>query len=407
MPEPLDREAFLRAVAEAVDLQPGEVAEVREEINGHLSDAAAGWREAGLDADDAERRAIASLGDPAELGRELGEARHTRRRLLAAVGGAALSVFGFGLASLVLMWLLALGVIACSILALMTLQQVTGISVTQWLTGPAASVGSVVVGGLWFAWMGWVLPARVARRFGRSVRGVRLGVGLAGLVVGSVLLWCLLSADLDWVLAIGLPLGPVAFLLGAFRSSEGLDALPRTTPRLRLGLFSFAVVSTLALGSISALMAEPPQSWVSNTDSLGHAWNSDPVLGAADGVVIDLGDGPLGGRQRFASFALPERVSLAEFTNRFAAFELDVWPVSFAGREMQYGAVPLAARSVPASSEMTIRDLDVPALRTPVLVETVAVLVARDGTRILLGEFGPNKTPAWHGTLLDWWVAGR
>jgi hypothetical protein len=62
VPEPLDRDAWLARVATSLDLPGPMAADVVEELAGHLDDASAAWRDAGLDPVDADRRAVRSLG---------------------------------------------------------------------------------------------------------------------------------------------------------------------------------------------------------------------------------------------------------------------------------------------------------------------------------------------------------
>lgn len=401
MPEPRDREAFLRAVADAVDLQPGEVGEVLEELASHLSDAADGWRRAGYDPSDAERRAIRSLGDPVELGRELGRARHRRRQLLAAAGGAVFSALGLGAVSFVVVGLLAAAVVLCSLYAFWAVVQVTGLQYSGWLTGSVANVGTVVLAALWFGWLGWALPARVARRAGRSVRGVRGPVAVLGFLLGSAMLWTLFSTEMDWVLAVGLPFTPIAFLLAALRPSPRIALVPRTTARQRLAVLAVAVAATTAVGFASA--APRDAWWSGDFSALGGNASRDPVLSGA-GWGIDWGDVTGSGTGQFAAFVTGDGVSTAALAERYPTFRLEAWPVVRTDHRLVLGAAPLAASSVPVSSETDVRDLVLPVLRTPVEVEFAAVLVARDGSRVLLGATGPTPTPPWRGTLLDWWL---
>ncbi len=404
MPDPLDRATFLLRVADAVDLQPAEVGEVLEELTSHLSDAAAGWRAAGLDVDDAEQRAIRSLGDPATLGHELGRARHRRRHLLAAVGGAAFSALGFGAASLAMVWLLAAAVVLCALSALIAITQVTGMSGSGWLTGPSASVGTVVLAVLWFAWMGWALPARVARRVGRSVRGVRLAVGIGGLVAWSVVLWTLYSTDMDWILAIGLPLGPVAFLLAALRPATSVTTFPRTTARGRLALLLAVVAATTGAGFATVQANDSSSWWSGDVSSIGVASDTEPLL-AGSGSPVNWGD-VQGGPGLFASYVVGDPSRVAAFEQRFSTFRLEVWPVTVVDHQVNLGPAPLAVAATPVASEMVV-GLDVPSPRSPVQVEAVVVLVARDGTRVVLDPGGLDRTPPWKGTLLDWWCTSR
>ncbi len=406
MPEPLDRTAFLLRVADAVDLQPAEVGEVLEELSSHLSDAAAGWREAGLDPDDAEQRAIRSLGDPATLGRELGQARHSRKQLLSAVGGGVWSALTFGLWSYLTIWLVAIGVLAASVLVGQAVVRGLGLSYSGWLTGPLESAATVVVIAVWFAWIGWVLPARVATRAGRSVRGVRNAVGVAGLVAASALLWTVPALSLDWVLAVGLPLCPLALLWAARRSADHVTFFPPTRARTRLGLFLGAVVAVTALGFVTANASGMQGGWEVDTSRIGASGSSEPLLDAAPLSLTGSMSAEQGLSTWTVDLSIPDG-QLAAYAQRFRTLQLEVWPVAMADGVVTFGAAPLATTAVPVAQDAQV-SVDLPAYRTPVDVVTAVVLIAADGRRVVWGiASGPEETPLWHGTIFDWWVNAR
>ena len=103
-----------------------------------------------------------------------------------------------------------------------------GRSASSYFGGPLGSLATVVAALAAAAYLGWILPAQVARPAIRSVRAVRRIVAVVGFVGGSTVLWLLLQVALDPVLAAGLPLVPVAFALAALRAPEG--------PGFRVGL---------------------------------------------------------------------------------------------------------------------------------------------------------------------------
>jgi len=221
VPDPGERNAFLASVRSRLDLPDAIARDVLEELAGHLEDAAAELRAAGLSADDAERRAIGRLGDARALGTELARARRGRRQLLAAVGGGIRAVLAEGIRTWIFLAVLAsltaiLALPAASIVRLLLGLRSTS-SMLVGMPGSLATAG-VVVGG--FAYLGWILPARFAGPAVRSVRGVRRAVALVGLAVGSAILWFLVPVAMDPVLVVGLPLGPVAFALTGRRSGQ-------------------------------------------------------------------------------------------------------------------------------------------------------------------------------------------
>src|SRR6478672_8311209 len=83
----LDRAAYLERVAARLHLDPETEAEVLAELRTHLDDSRRNLMLEGLEADDAERRALRMLGDPDALAGSLRRAHRGSRRLLAAVGG--------------------------------------------------------------------------------------------------------------------------------------------------------------------------------------------------------------------------------------------------------------------------------------------------------------------------------
>ena len=88
-----EREAFLRAALRS--LRPGRARDALErELRGHLDDAAAAYRAQGLPAQEAEARAVASMGDPKALARQIRQAHRPAAPvgalvLLAAMGAAS------------------------------------------------------------------------------------------------------------------------------------------------------------------------------------------------------------------------------------------------------------------------------------------------------------------------------
>jgi len=410
VPEQLDRATYLRQVADAVDLQPTEVGEVLEELNSHLSDAAAGWRESGLDPDDAERRALHGLGEPAQLGRELGRARHRRRYLLAAAGGGIWSAFTFGIWSFLFVWILFGGLGLLATVATVSVLNGLRIESGNWLSGPAGSLMTVALITLWFAWMGWVLPQRVARAARRSVQGVQRAVGIAGFAIGTAMLWTLPTLTLDPVMAIGLPLGPLAFLLAAQRPCRGTDPFPATKFTTRLGIAVAVVAATVVLGLATMGPSTPiERGFGFDVSQLGMS--DFPGLDAADprpsvSFQIASGSSPT----LTASAFYPDDAWFSAFAARYPTTSLEVWPLVASTSDLYVpGPAPLQTMQFAT----TQRAFDNPITmtmampRTPELVTSVLVAVGTDGSRVVIGPPDANLTPTWHGTLFDWWFAGR
>ena len=409
MPEPLDRATFLRQVADAVDLQPADVGEVLEELNSHLSDAAAGWREAGYDFEDAERRALRGLGDPTRLGRELGRARHERRQLLAAVGGGIWSAITFGVWSFLFVWILFGGFGLVVTLAVIAVLHGFRIEPGNWLSGQAGSLTTVAITMLWFAWMGWVLPHRIAGAARRSTRGVQRTVGIAGFAIGSLMLWTLPSLAMDPVLAIGLPLGPIAFLVAAQRPCRGSGPFPTTSLRSRLGIALAVAIVAVALGLATMGKA------ASMEQGFGFEVNA---IGASDFVGMPSGDtlpsatffvAPGDSPTVTASASFPDDAWLAAFETAYPTVSLEVWPlVQTEPQTYTAGPAPLGTLSVASTPESFANGISMPMPmpRAQQLVAIALVAVGTDGSRVVIMP-DAQMTPAWHGTLFDWWFTGR
>ena len=88
-----EREAFLRAALRS--LRPGRARDALErELRGHMDDAAEAYRAQGLPPEEAEARAVASMGDPKALARQIRQAHRPAAPvgalvLLAAMGAAS------------------------------------------------------------------------------------------------------------------------------------------------------------------------------------------------------------------------------------------------------------------------------------------------------------------------------
>jgi hypothetical protein len=404
VPEPLDRSDFLLRVGAAVDLQPNEVGEVIEELNSHLSDAAAGWRDAGYDHDDAERRAIRGLGDPAALGQELGKARRERRHLLAAVGGAVFNAVGFGLWAYAFLWVVVGGWGLISLLAAMSLAQAAGWQNGGWVTGPAASIGSVAVTTAWFAWVGWALPWRVARSAKRSVRGVQRAVGLAGFALGSIALWFLIPVKMDVVLALGLPLGPLAFLAAALHAADGPALWPPTTLRQRLTIALAVTMSVTVAGLLTVKPSEGDQSWTADSSGIG-APADGPLLEATRISSWSSGEGDLGFTIGFVDDA-----AAVEVARSYPSIRAEAWATDVRDGQLVFGPAPIAvtAAATPGTRDEQSLAIDLPRYRARVSVMSFLVALRADGTRVVLvGPDGFIPTPLWSGTLFDWWFGPR
>ena len=398
MPDPGERNAFLASVRSRLDLPDAIARDVLEELAGHLEDAAAELRAAGLSADDAERRAIGRLGDARALGTELARARRGRRQLLAAVGGGIRAVLVEGIRTWIFVAVLASLTAILALPAATIFAYVLGRSSSSSFGGPIGSLATVgaVVGG--FAYLGWVLPARVAGPAMRSVRGVRRAVALLGLVVGSGVLWFLVTVAMDPVLAIGVPLGPVAFALAALRAPE--------RPTFRVG-FVPAVVGAAALFVPMTLLAlatatdARPDNWMADTSPIGDAPAATDVENTALGISWSFPDS-----RGWAEVTVDAGDAAATLAARLPTLRVEIWSARVVDGVVRFGSAPLVAQLAP-TEPLTTLHYTLPALRDPVTTMAFVVGIDPDGRRLILGEnLDLARTPPWTGTLAEWWTGG-
>ena len=398
MPDPGERNAFLASVRSRLDLPDAIARDVLEELAGHLEDAATDLRAAGLSADDAERRAIGRLGDARALGTELARARRGRRQLLAAVGGGIRAVLVEGIRTWIFVAVLASLTAILALPAATIFAYVLGRSSSSSFGGPIGSLATVgaVVGG--FAYLGWVLPARVAGPAMRSVRGVRRAVALLGLVVGSGVLWFLVTVAMDPVLAIGVPLGPVAFALAALRAPE--------RPTFRVG-FVPAVVGAAALFVPMTLLAlatatdARPDNWMADTSPIGDAPAATDVENTALGISWSFPDS-----RGWAEVTVDAGDAAATLAARLPTLRVEIWSARVVDGVVRFGSAPLVAQLAP-TEPLTTLHYTLPALRDPVTTMAFVVGIDPDGRRLILGEnLDLARTPPWTGTLAEWWTGG-
>lgn len=246
--------AYLDALESSLDLPQPFRSEAREEIAGHLADAAATLEAGGLSPADAVREALRRMGAPSELGREITRARQTRRALLAAVGpgiwaagGGAIRGFVFGLA------LVTTGVLAV-LLGLRGLQ-VAGLPTIDMSTvriGNTRATFALAV-AFWFAaWRGSrVLVSVVSYRSRRQPEVLRPWIAaIGGSVILTLVLFWFRGAQ-DELSVIALLAVPLVFVGGVLTA----DGRPIEPMRRSLVVVT---ATLLILVLVAVLMAAAP-----------------------------------------------------------------------------------------------------------------------------------------------------
>jgi hypothetical protein len=401
VPDASERNRFLASVRSRLDLPDAVARDVLEELTSHLEDTTADLHAAGLSAEDAERRAIGRLGDPRALASELARAQRGRRQLLVGVGSGIRAVLAEGIRTWIFIAVLA-GMTAILVLpAASMVRLVLGLRTTSSMLGGlpgSVATASAVVGG--FAYLGWILPARFAGPAVRSVRGVRRAVALVGIAVGSALLWFLVPVAMDPVLAVGLPLGPVAFALAALRAPE--------RPTVRVG-FRPAVIGAAILFLPMTLLAlaatDPPlDNWMADFSVIGDAPAATDIENTALAISWSRPYGvPYGGQ---AAVVVNAGDAAATVAARLPTIRVEVWPARLVDGAVQFGSAPLVASAAPMEPYTTL-DYAPPRLRDSLTTMAFVVGIAPDGRRVVLGtDLDLARTPSWTGTLAEWW-AGR
>jgi hypothetical protein len=215
-----------------------------------------------------------------------------------------------------------------------------------------------------------------------------------GLTAGSVTVWLLVRAAMDPVLAVGLPLGPVAFTWATLRAPE--------RPRFRVGVIPAAVgtvvlfipMTLLALGTTTDSSSG---GWMADTSPIGDAPSATGVESMVS-VDWDL----LYGGPGAATVAFGEAATAV--ASEFPTLRLEVWPAQDINGIVRFGAAPLV--SVAAATEpITTLRYSLPELRDPVTTATFVVGVGPAGRRVVFeANLDLARTPPWTGTLAEWWT---
>jgi uncharacterized membrane protein len=210
---PTDSQLYLARVAAQLGLPPGVEREIVEELASHVADATEALASDGLTAGQAEREALARLGNPEALADDIRRAQQTTRRLATAGVRATVSFARAGFWWLLVSYLL-LFVTAIAVWILMS-------AVHSMLPDADPPLGTVTTfGAMAFVWVvGAFFGAREAVLVAATVaRRPVVQVGRWGAALGApvVALWALaiFEAELDWLAVLGLLLVPVAFVAG-------------------------------------------------------------------------------------------------------------------------------------------------------------------------------------------------
>jgi hypothetical protein len=399
-------ETYLDALAASLVLPAGERREVRDEIADHLADVRSELVEAGHGDEAADAEAIRRLGAPETLGRDITQARQTRRALLAAVGGATWAAAGAGLRGLVLGVAAVTVVAMAGMLGMAVASRVAGDGTwTLWDAGWFTAIG---VTALWVsvALAGRAFVSVASRRSHRPAAQIRPWVAAIGGVLVAWLALAWLAAPQNLFSVISLVLVPVAFGAAAMTASD--RPLERTR-RARVASVALLAAVVIAVPLLVWIAATPVQTAVSSLENgpypsmqdLLHATGFDlpgrfvadpPGLGAVDWRV-DRG---------YATAALGRTAAM---DGRWRDLRLEAWRASGSGGEIDRAfATPFATSPMTMQSGRLVGAVRVDRTRDVSQWWLLVTGVAADGGRDLIATVGGSNT-TFTGSAWDWLTA--
>jgi hypothetical protein len=424
MPElPAAAADFLDQLDADLRLPARDSIEIQEELTAHLEDSIASLMAEGLDEERAASEAVARLGRPEALARDLEAARRTTRRLFAGAAGGVFqagvgALWGFFVGYLTL--LLAV-VVAALLLTTVAKPPVDFLAAhlpafdtdSNDLGLNAIFVAFVLVFAAWFGARRAVRTTyQVSRRDVGQVRTVWAvggGIGLLGFVL------FVYSAQQTW-LAVAAELGiPTAFVLGALKFDwKGPIHLPLWA---MLSIVVLSVVLPVVLlipvstsgGSSGGPLPEPLQTGPSAAevayDRVAPLWgsNSGEVLGFDSGTI-----------EQQSIFDMRYSHLNGPALNQFSNIRLEVWHgTSLPKAEAAYDPelvpdpsyrAPFLSRSLSPTADGHLQiHLDLSKVRAN---EWVIFITATgpDGHRYRL-SYPESFWSTFHGTALDWLTA--
>ena len=395
------RARFLAAVAERLTLPEDVRWEVLEELAAHLTDAVDDLVARGATPEQAETEAIARLGPPDLLARELAQAHRPPVRVLAAAGAGTISAVGTGAVGVVLA---TFCVVVGAMLLMALVRAAAGwVGVTlalNWaggwntlLTAIALDAGALLAGAA---------AVRAAALAGwRSVSDVRTPVALVGGAVVGWIVLVVLSQALNWASVAALLLVPVSFALGTRLDRLQLPNIGMVVAAVLVGLL--ATTGLFLATSQSGDGEAVPQTW--NPSAAGDViapWWQDPSAG---GPVWFSG----GSANYFQAGVVDLQLTAGNAAQvaYFHDYRLEAWRSqspegSSALVPDQTGPFAFAPATPEGNNVAGTLYFD----RSPDIdwAQVAVTAVAPDGRRYLLSVSGPGPVE-FHGSVWDWFAA--
>jgi uncharacterized membrane protein len=388
---PSDHELYLARVAAALRMPDTTTREITEELADHLADARAAMVEAGLTVDQADREALARLGNPEDLANGVRRAHQTRRRLATAIGpavgatirGVVVGYF-FGIGLLTLAAILAVVVIG---LIGSTLHLSFGGYDTGWSGGPVTLFVA--------AYAGHGIPRVVAFRSERWVQDVRVPVGVIGAIVVAVVAWFFVRLPIDVATVAVLLLAPAAFALGAVSAAD--------RPRRRLSIIAFCKL--LAVATIVSLAAGLVTARWNGSNAFDGPSAPQIAASAWDAPVSE--EAPPSGQGVTGYGDVPLELSAAWNTDAGRAawrdIRAEVWRSGPPERPSLLGSAPVmvvaASLDSPQSASATVT---FPRATDRTWYRVALTGLAPDGRRYVLADGGEPTKVEYVGSAWDW-----
>ena len=411
------QETYLSRVATELRLHDGRTREIVDELAAHIDDATESLIGEGLDRDRAEREALARLGDPGELGRQLGAANRTTRRLLAGATGGVWAAAQAGLGGL----LLGYASMILAILALMIVLSVVNAALGSDISALSTDRGwhTALLGVvLWFA------AARASRaavaiaseRSARRVDTVRPWVALAGGVLTAVTVVWLWPLEHNWASVAIIVTLPIAAIAGAMSATGarprpvrgGWHVAAALAVFVLLPLLLFTVIGTPGTVRLEALQSPTYESIEDLHRAHGYdriatalpiTWEPDLEFGS---MVETVRHQPRDGWVTMTASGVT-----SEPDSAWRDVRLEVWAME----SLETGLMPrvtgeaaLATVPVQRANGQFIGAVQIDRFPGVVWAGLAMTGVGPDGARYLLVTPQVQQT-AFEGTIADWFAA--
>ena len=399
-------DAYLDALAAALDLPSQERLEVRDEIGAHLLDLRSELAEAGLTDEMAGEEALRRLGPPDLLGRELTRARQTHRALLAAVGGATWAATGAAFRGLIL------GIAGVTVVAMVGM---LGMAVATrlfgngtWMIGDAGWYTVLPVAALWVAaWFaGRVFVSVAARGSHRPAAQVRPWAAAIGgaFIAWVALVWLTAAQNLFSVIALALV--PAVFIAATL---TGTDRPIERSGRARGASLALLATVAIAVPLLVWMAVTPVQPQLSAVGSGPYASMQD--LLHATGFDLPgryVADPPQLGTMNMQvdrGFATGSIEGVSAVTARWHDLRLEAWRATQEGGEIDKAfTTPFAAAPMTIQSDGLVGAVRVDRTRDVSQWVLVVTGVAADGGRDLIATLG-GMNSTFTGSAWDWLTA--